>query len=84
MPHIPRAVCATCKLEMHCEKQGEDLRMLTDDEREYYVINADRYQCSGCGQEAWVAFANRPIAEHFEGPKYDRAADGASHTVILR
>jgi hypothetical protein len=64
MPHIPRAFCADCAVEMTMDKSGVIVETRVDG-RGYYKIMADRYACGRCGRTIIVGMASRPLAEHF-------------------
>lgn len=59
MPHIPRAICGECNIEMRCVKSGVDIEMLLEDGAPYYKIQVDRHECSG---RMWNTGSNVPRA----------------------
>ena len=52
-----RPVCAKCKKEMHCEKNG--FMVYTNSA---YGLSGDLYKCSKCGAMVVVGFG-RPISD---------------------
>jgi predicted RNA-binding Zn-ribbon protein involved in translation (DUF1610 family) len=59
---IPKAVCETCGVPMHVQKNGVLVEM-TASGAGYYKIYADRYACPRCGGEILTGFAKEPVYE---------------------
>lgn len=69
MPHIPRAVCVPCKIEMRVSKNSVNVEMLLNTGKPYYIVEADEYRCSKCGYTALLGFGRGPLVSHYE-PDY--------------
>jgi len=65
MPHIPRAFCADCRVEMVMDKGGVIVETRTNGAG-YYKIMADRHRCDRCGHTILIGMPRVPLAEHYE------------------
>jgi len=82
MPHIPRAVCVPCRIEMRPSRNGIEVEMLLPTGKGYYRIEADEYECGRCGHKAIIGFAHQPFVSHFE-PGYAKSESDISAEFAL-
>lgn len=59
------AVCGQCNRSMYCDEVGVTLEMQAQG-RPYYLIQADRYRCPGCGASVYSEFASSKIFHYHE------------------
>ncbi len=57
MPHVPKAVCGVCNLEMVPAINGVNLTAVADNDREYFKIVGDKYKCPLCDYTMYTGFA---------------------------
>lgn len=59
------AVCGQCNRSMTCEEVGVTLELQVAGSP-YYLIQADRYRCPGCGMAVYSEFGHR-VHHYHEG-----------------
>ncbi|KKL54173.1 hypothetical protein LCGC14_2268080 [marine sediment metagenome] len=60
--HTP--ICVPCQRNYRCERNGIFVRLGPD-----AIIDADLYQCPGCGHQIVRGFARRDVSRHDSDPK---------------
>lgn len=83
MAHMPKAVCLTCDREMAPDKSGVTVTSLSH-LGPYYVAQADRWRCELCEQTILLGFGQRPIAEQYEGQRFQNARERSEHEFVFR
>ena len=74
MPSIPRAVCIDCGVRMRPKENGAHIEFQMgnrDDPKPYFKVMGDIWECPECDAAIAIGFGANPLAEHYEGEKYD-------------
>lgn len=70
MSFFQAAICGNCNRTMRCETVGVTLEMQDSRDperaRPYYLVQADLYQCPGCGAKVYTEFGNGATYRYHE------------------
>ncbi len=72
--HTP--ICVPCQRNYRCERNGIFVRLGPD-----AIIDADLYECPGCGHQIVRGFARKAVERHDSDPKY-REVFGIESTLM--
>ncbi len=78
----PGVACVECKTYMRPRTNGVDVLETFEDYRPYKIWKADLLECPDCGKQIINGYGNGPIAEHFEGTKFQTALAKVDLTIV--
>lgn len=85
MPHVPKAFCADCAVEMVVDRAGVTVETLSSGIRapdggpgSYYKVQSDRLVCPACGHGVLTGMP-AAVIEHFEPGYAEVRADIVCH-----